>query len=314
MNVAVIDIGTNTFNLLIAEKVFNKLDIKCNEKISVKLGRGGIGNNTILPDAIERGLNAIRDYKSKIDTFKIDKLFTIGTSALRTANNANDFITEIQKILGVKVEIISGDREAELIYLGVRQSLEPSENPFLIVDIGGGSNELIIANTSDIIWKGSFPIGMARLNEKFKPSNPITILEIEALENHFEEELVLFFEALKKLSIEFVVGAEGAFETFYNMSGYCFKHRFVPGLQHMAESIKYEEFCAIQDVLVQSKSEDRLNFNGLEPYRVEMVVPASIFVNYILKKTNSQTLLVSPYSLKEGVAWEYFYKNRAIQP
>lgn len=307
--IAVIDLGTNTFNLLIAQKKGNGLEVLCNDKISVKLGRGGIGKNTLLPDAIERGLAAIRTYKTKINEENVEKIFAIGTSALRTADNSNDFISKIKQILGIDVEIISGKREAELIYLGVRQTVEPNSNPFLIIDIGGGSNEFILANTEKIIWKESFPLGMARLNEKFKPSDPIKLSEIAALEKYFEDELRPFYQMIKNINIEFMIGAEGAFETFYNMAGYQFNPGFKTGIGTKAKQLEIEQYCQIHKTLIKSTTSERLLMKGLDSFRVEMVVPATIFINYVLKKIKTQAIFVSPFSLKEGVAWEYFFKD-----
>jgi exopolyphosphatase / guanosine-5'-triphosphate,3'-diphosphate pyrophosphatase len=309
MQIAVIDLGTNTFNLLITSKKDGKLQIICNEKISVKLGRGGIDKNIILPDAIERGLAAIRSYKARLDIENVEKIIAVGTSALRTADNSDDFILQIKKILGVDVEIISGEREAELIYLGVRQTVDQVSNPFLIIDIGGGSNELIIANSEEIIWKESFPLGMARLNEKFKPSNPIKSSEIEALENYFENELQPLFQAIQNINIKFMLGAEGAFETFYNVACYQNNISFELGIGMKAMPLEIKQYHQIHELLIKSTTSERLSMKGLDSFRVEMVVPATIFINYILKKINTQTIFVSPFSLKEGVAWEYFFKD-----
>jgi exopolyphosphatase / guanosine-5'-triphosphate,3'-diphosphate pyrophosphatase len=309
MRIAVIDLGTNTFNLLVAEKENNGINILINEKISVKLGRGGIGKNTILPNAIERGFDALNIYKKKITSFNVKKTFAIGTSALRSAENSNIFLSRIKQNLNIDVEIVSGEREAELIYLGVRQTIPYTSEPFLIIDIGGGSNEFIIANSENIIWKESFPLGMARLNEKFHPSDPIKPNEIIAFEKYFSEELISFLVTLNDRNLKYIVGAEGAFETFYNIAGYCSNPDFRPEQMLKARSMTIGQFQHIHDLLIHSTTDRRLSMSGIESYRVEMVVPACIFVNYILHKIKTQAILVSPFSLKEGVAWEYFFKR-----
>lgn len=309
MRIAVIDLGTNTFNLLIAEEENNELNLLCNEKISVKLGRGGIGKKIILPDAIDRGLDALQTYKKKIATYNVGKTYAIGTSALRTAENSNFFLSKIQEQLGLAVEIISGDREAELIYYGIRQTITPSLEPFLIIDIGGGSNEFIVANSHEIIWKESYPLGMARLIEMFHPSDPVKPDEIDALEKYFETELATFFKILDNYNIKYIVGAEGAFETFFNLAGYCINPDFRPEQTTKARSMTLTQFREIYNLLIHSNTDHRLAMSGIEKYRVEMVVPACIFVNYILSRVQIQELLVSPFSLKEGVAWEHFFKK-----
>ncbi|MCC6689956.1 MAG: phosphatase, partial [Bacteroidia bacterium] len=162
MLVAVIDLGTNTFNLLIAELLAaGKYRILYNTKLPVKLGKGGINKNQLLPDAMERGINALNDYKNIIAQYNVAKTYAFATSAMREATNSNEFIKRIHE-LGISVDVISGDREAELIYKGVRLAIDIGEQHVVVMDIGGGSTEFIIANNKQILWKKSFLLGVSR--------------------------------------------------------------------------------------------------------------------------------------------------------
>ena len=304
MRVAVIDLGTNTFNLLIAEAEGKKIKTIFSEKISVKLGRGGISKNVILTDAIDRALTALTAYNQTICNFQADKVIALGTSALRTSENSCEFLHTVKEKLGINVEIISGNREADLIYQGVMQTLENISGNFLILDIGGGSNEFILANKEDIIWKRSFKLGMARLNEKFRLSDPIKPEEIISMNNYFSVELKTLFEALEKVPVDFLVGAEGAFESFYNIMGYQNNSSYKPLENNLSKEINLDNYYQLHTYLLKSTTLDRMKLKGLEPYRVEMIVPASIFVNYILDKLEIKKVLVSPHSMKEGAAWD----------
>jgi exopolyphosphatase/guanosine-5'-triphosphate,3'-diphosphate pyrophosphatase len=304
MRVAVIDLGTNTFNLLIAEKDGVGMRSIYNEKISVKLGRGGIGDNVILPDAINRGLTALNAHSQVINNFKAEKVIALGTSALRTSSNACDFIDAVKTKLGIDVEIVSGNREAELIYKGVAQTLDSAGGNFLILDIGGGSNEFILATKEKILWKQSFKLGMARLNAKFQPSDPIQPEEIEKMTSHFAKELVPLFEAVKDVKLDYLVGAEGAFETFYNIVRFAKKEKQSLSDSFYSKEVSLEDFSNLHEKLVKSTVEERMKMKGLEPYRVEMIVPAMVFVKYVLDNINVSKLLVSPNSMKDGAAWE----------
>ena len=153
MRVAVIDLGTNTFNLLIADvdkqnKTFSKV---FNEKIASKLGRGGINNRIIVPEAFQRGVEALTQQKQIIDTYNCEKVFAIATSAIRNAENGPDFVSTVKRKLGISIQVISGDEEAELIYKGNRLACDISQKS-VILDIGGGSNEFIIADSEKIYW------------------------------------------------------------------------------------------------------------------------------------------------------------------
>jgi exopolyphosphatase / guanosine-5'-triphosphate,3'-diphosphate pyrophosphatase len=306
MQVAVIDLGTNTFNMLIAEQNGQGYKTIYNEKISVKLGRGGIGLNLIKPDAFDRGLTALTAHKQVIENYHVEKVIALGTSALRTAENSCDFVNAVKEKLGIDIEIISGQREAELIFKGVMQTLGDRKNNALILDIGGGSNEFILVNNDKIIWKESFKLGMARLIEQFRPSDPIQPEEILAMEKHFDKELQPLFEALKEIEVNYLVGAEGSFETFYNMINYFLNSDFHPHKSDMAKTLNQNDIQTLHEILIRSTSNQRMKMKGLEPYRVEMIVAATIFVDYLLKHLKIGQILVSPCSMKEGAAFEFF--------
>ena len=154
MCVAVLDLGTNTFNLVIAGETEDKQpQIIYNTKLPVKLGEGGINKGYIAPEAFTRGILAIEKHFSTIQSHRVKKILAFGTSAIRTAQNGDAFLKRIKAITGIDVEIISGEREAELIYYGVRQTYSMNSGKYLILDIGGGSNELIIADQQQIFWK-----------------------------------------------------------------------------------------------------------------------------------------------------------------
>jgi len=171
MRIAIIDMGTNTFNLLIAEangeSHFKTIH---NSKCGVKLGEEGIDKKFIAPAAWERGLKAIETHVQTAKDFKADKIFAFATSATRDAKNGAEFVDEIFQKYQVKVNVIEGEREALLIYLGVRQAVDLGDEVNLVLDIGGGSNELILCNAKEVFWKHSFNLGIQRLLTIFNPS------------------------------------------------------------------------------------------------------------------------------------------------
>ncbi len=116
---------------------------------------------------------AINNHLETIKKFEVEEIRAFATSAIRNASNGQQFVDEVEKRFGFRVRVIPGEREAELIYKGVRQAVEITEKKVMILDIGGGSNELIICNNEGIIWKHSFELGMARIIELFDISDPI---------------------------------------------------------------------------------------------------------------------------------------------
>ena len=168
--VAIIDLGTNTFLLLIAERAKGSYQIIHQHRIASKIGLGGINGGVITPEAVERAILALKEFRTTMDAWKVNRSFAYGTSAIRNAKNRLEFIHQIKTETHIEVKIISGEEEAELICLGVRQAVSLGKDKALIVDIGGGSVECIIANATDIFWKRSFEIFPADVARQFQNS------------------------------------------------------------------------------------------------------------------------------------------------
>jgi len=302
--IAIIDLGTNTFNLLIAEaNTDSSYSILLQTKISVKLGEGGIGKGFITPPAFQRGIDAINEYKKTIEKYKVEKVVAIATSAIRGAVNGMEFAAKIREETNIEVQIISGEREAELIYLGVRQAVKMNNETSLIIDIGGGSTEFIIANDKQIFWKHSFLLGAARLLEQYNPSDPITKDEIESLQNYLKNELQPLFDAVNKFPITELIGSSGSFDSLADMIA----ARFYTGAVLSDEkeyTFNLADIAAIHDVILKSTTAERVKMKGLIEMRVDMIVVSSILVNFIIQSFTIPKMRLSTYSLKEGVMFE----------
>jgi len=301
MITAILDFGTNTFNLLIAERKERGFTILLSSKQPVKLGRGGIQVNTITPDAKERGFIAIQNHMEVIRNYEVDEIRGFATSAIRNAANGEEFIEEVYRRFGFRTRIIPGDREAELIYKGVRQAVALGEENSMILDIGGGSIEFIICNKQGIVWKKSFELGMARLLELFTLSDPISSEEIRALESYFMEELSPLLEVVKQVKPRTLIGASGSFDTFQSII------RLGKGLdsdQFFGREISLKDYNKLHKILVRSTREERAAMPGMEPVRVEMIVAATIFVSFVIRSCQISHLHHSEFALKEGVISE----------
>lgn len=301
MKIAVIDLGTNTFNLLIAEKdnIGGYKKISSN-RIPVKLGEGTINKGFIAEIPFERGIQALKEYSKIIKEQEIKTVVALATSAIRTAKNGLDFVRKAKSEAGIDVEIIDGNREAELIYLGNRKAVAMNDKLSLIMDIGGGSTEFIIADKDNIIWKQSFMLGAARLLELIHPSDPIKEKEIKELNNYFDEQLTPLAEACKMNVPLEVIGSSGAFDSIVDMMSGAYN---IEGLSDKKTEydIDLEKYFPLSEKIINSTYSERLKTKGLIEMRVDMIVISCLFVNYILNKLALKKLRVSTYSLKEGV-------------
>jgi exopolyphosphatase/guanosine-5'-triphosphate,3'-diphosphate pyrophosphatase len=188
---AVMDLGTNTFHLLIVEGNSTHYTEIVHEQDPVKLGEGGINKGFIQPAAFERGIKSMLQYRRLIADNNVQQVRAIATSALRNAANGQDFIDQVKAQTGIAIEIIDGDAEAAYIYKGVKASGSLSEHNSLVVDIGGGSVEFIICDNKQVKWKQSFEIGAARLMDNFHRTDPIPPESITALNLYLQDSLKL---------------------------------------------------------------------------------------------------------------------------
>ena len=302
MKAAIIDLGTNTFNILIIEidkgKEFETL---LNTKSAVMLGSEGLLTGYISDKAFTRAYAIIRDFSNLISEFKCEKVVAFGTSAIRDAHNSDAFINKIARDFNIQISPITGLQEAQYIYRGVLRAVPFTDENYLILDIGGGSNEFIIANQKELHWKNSYPLGGARLIEMFNPNDPITSVEIEKLFAYFDSKLDSLFEAIEKYPVTKLVGSSGAFDSFADMI-YQKKHKIPlpPTSKHSEFSI--EDFMEIYKQVTSLSRNQRLLIPGLEALRVDTIVMSSIFTRYVIERTGVGGIIQSDYSLKEGVA------------
>jgi exopolyphosphatase/guanosine-5'-triphosphate,3'-diphosphate pyrophosphatase len=304
MRTAVIDIGTNTINLLIADIGEDKnYKIILETAYPAKLGKGGINSKMILPDAMERGMKALRIHLDTIKRYSTDSIVCIATSAMRDAVNKDEFITKVKKEFGLDIRIVDGTTEAQLIYDGVKQVVPIGSEPVLILDIGGGSIEFIIADSKGLIWKHSFNLGVARLLEMFTPADPITKDEIKTIETHIRAELRPLFTALQQYSIDTLIGASGSFDTVAAMIA-ATHHPHIDITQTTSYQIPILYFKELYQKLVKSSYKERLNMNKMAIHRVDTIVIAVIFINFILRELSIEVLWQCSFALKEGSIYQ----------
>jgi len=301
MKVAIIDLGTNTFNLLVAKiesaGTYKKLH---QDKIGVKLGKGGINAKQITPEAFQRGVDAIEAHLRTINNYQVDKIKATATSGIRSTQNGKKFIDTLRTRFQLDVEVIDGNREAELIFTGVKQVFPFCNNPTLILDIGGGSNEFIFANHAGILWKKSYDLGIARLLDQFSPSDPITQDEAAAVYAYLDQELSDITPLMEKYKPQELIGCSGTFDTFRSLWEAAHPDSVSPAHNPLFQ-FPEQAFVELYNQLIVSTAQERLQMEGMEAIRVEMIVLAAIFVKFTMDKYGLKKLYQSDYAIKEGV-------------
>lgn len=299
MRIAVIDMGTNTFHLIIVEVKDGDFKIVFREKAAVKIGEKGINQGMITEEAIGRALHTLKRFKQILKEEVVEEVFATATSAIRNARNGKDLIALIREQTGIKTRIISGLQEAEYIYFGVKKALRIGNEPALIMDIGGGSIEFIIASDHEVFWKQSFEIGGQRMVEHFQKNDPISENQVADLITYLRKNLKELFDAYDQFKPTTLIGSSGTFDTLSDI------YQIQEGLEKHPGDTEYpltlEAFDSIFHDLLTKNKEERLQIPGMIPLRVDMIVVACVLINFVVKELKIQNIRVSAYALKEGV-------------
>ena len=301
MRKAVIDLGTNTFHLFIVEINEKELTTLYKEKIAVKLGQNGISKGKIAKDAIKRALHTLSIFRRIIDQFEVKEITGIATSAIRNAKNGTELVDLIKAETGIEIQIINGDREAELIYKGVQAAVDLGTKNHLIMDIGGGSVEFIIGNGTDILWKRSFEIGAQRLLDKFHNEDPMPPTSLKELFTFFDRELAPLLIAIKAYRPVAIIGCSGTFDTLCAIYNASQSQKRTPDI---IQSLPFNAYREIhRDLLIRDRSE-RMLIPGMVTMRVDMIVVASCLISYVTEHLQTEHISASSYALKEGLLFE----------
>lgn len=299
LRAAAIDIGTNSCRLLIAEKQSeDSFEILNRELEITRLGEGVDQNRVLKDKAVNRVMKALEKYKKISDEFKTDRIRIVGTSALRDVENSQILVDKISD-LGLELEIISGEKEAELNYLGAVSSLEDN---FLLIDIGGGSTEFIWSDSGAINYK-SLDIGCVRMTEKFisDPERKVSLREINNIKKYIVNILAEELELNKKLKIK---GVGGTITTLaaVKLSLEVYDSSRIENLK-----LEYSDLVKIMDNLIELELKERKKVKGLQPKRADIIISGIIILMTIMKYIDSKELYVSDHDLLYGLLKEELF-------
>lgn len=298
MIVAVVDLGTNTFNCSVVSLSNNAFKVLLEFHEYPRLGENGVAFGLISDEAMTRGIESLRVIKEKITPYNCEKVKLIGTSALRNAKNAFVFCQKVKELFDFDITIIQGEQEAEYIFLGNNLALDWGEKNALILDIGGGSNECIICNHNKILWKHSFECGMQRVISKFPLHHPLEQETQAGIYDYLDEKFELLSQQISKYKIDLMIGSAGAFDVFRSIY---FAQIGKENPSSVAEEIPLPKFFDIFDFLTSHNLNEIESMKGMSIPRAPLLPIAGFIANFIITKYNIPKLIQSSYSLKEGV-------------
>ena len=289
---AAIDLGSNSFHMKVAHAEEHGITVIDRERDMVRLAAGLDASGLLTPEASERALGCLARFGERLRGLKPDNVRIVGTNALRKAKNSREFIAKAEQALGFSIEIISGIEEARLVYLGAAQSLQGDRGRRLVVDIGGGSTEIIVADKSDPVFLESLYMGCVSSSEKFFPNGEINRLRMRRAILSAHLELEPHIAALKALSAKDIIGTSGTARAINNVimeNGWSDTGITRKGLKKLVKKI------------VKAGHSDNLKLSGLSEERRPVFAGGVAVMMGIFKALDLEFMRVSEGSLREGV-------------
>jgi exopolyphosphatase/guanosine-5'-triphosphate,3'-diphosphate pyrophosphatase len=235
----------------------------------------------------------------------------VATSAVRDAKNGGRFVEYIRKRTGIKVEVVTGEEEARLIFLSAIHHVDSKNKRCLVIDIGGGSMELILGNAKDVRFMDSYKLGVARLTDRFISHDPPLKKEIRRMKEHVRKKLAPAIKKIKKAGFAEVIGTSG---TMINIGSLVHEKRYKTPLRrvnHFHADVK--TFDKVYRDLVQSEWRERIKMRGLDPKRLDIIIAGAVLVKTILKMLDAHSLTLSSSGIREGIILDFINKNGTIK-
>ena len=305
---AIIDLGTNTFQLLVATRgnISKPMQIICQLQRPVQLGLGAMETRLLQENAMERALMALTEFRAVAlaNGCQNTQIHAIGTSILRRASNTPQFVAEVHHRLGIKIQVISGIEEADLIYHGIFHSLPQPWGPTsLVMDIGGGSVEFILFKGSNILYKVSLELGGLRLLSLFQQDGQFDLSRLDDMQAYILDQMKPLFTACSEHKPSVLIGAAGAFETIWDLANADMPTRIIPS----ASNLVITQFYQQKKMVEETDFEGRQSIRGMKAFRAGILPYANVLIATVLKELAIKNMWVSSYSLKEGY---WFLQNK----
>lgn len=298
MRVAAIDCGTNSIRLLIADIEGDNFREVIRTMEIVRLGQGVDETGQFHPDAIARTLAAVDKFAAEIAKRGVQKIRFCATSATRDATNRHLFVDGVRERLGIEPEVISGEEEASLSFTGAIQDFSPSDGPFLVVDIGGGSTEFVFG-TTHVEFAKSVNIGCVRMTERHFTNDPIQTNDIEKARSDIQAAIAIAAALVPITQAKTLIAVAGTATTVaaaaLNLPEY---DRYAIHLARITAAQAHE---ASEMFLTQNR-EQRLSLGYMHPGRVDVIPAGSLVLSEIMKATGASEFVASESDILDGIA------------
>ena len=308
MKLAAIDCGTNSFHLIITRITLDgSIEVVERAKEMVRLGDSAFRGGVIAPEAFERGIASLKAFKGIAERHDCEAIIAVATSAVREAVNGADLLRELQDATGLEIEVIGGDEEARLIYLGVRGSLDFGGRKALIADIGGGSLELVVGDARESRFRASLRLGVLRLLAERIGTDPISPEERARLVAHCHRAIEAVAPAVRAIGFDFVALASGSANAVADLLA----AQRAPGAPAARpRRIAFADVHALEELVCARSAAERARLPGMDPRRVDSIVPGVILVRTLLETFHADEATLCDAALREGMIADWVARNR----
>jgi exopolyphosphatase / guanosine-5'-triphosphate,3'-diphosphate pyrophosphatase len=302
MRLAAIDVGSNSVHLLIADvSPGGHLEVIDRVKEMVRLGRRSFTTGLLTQEAMDLAVRVLAHFQRLVEVRHVDRMRAVATSAVREADNKGQFIARIKRETGVKVEVISGAEEARLIYRAAQYALGLEGGPHLLVDLGGGSLELVLVKDRRPIWMKSAKLGTARMTERFLLDDPPTPAQCKQLETHFEKEIGEQMRAASHAGVVRAIGTSGTINTLVAMARAARGEEL--GTLH-GSTASAAEVAQVCRKVVGASAAMRMALPGIDAKRIDQVQAAAMLANFVLRRSGAKEMAACTWALREGMLLE----------
>ena len=304
MRIAALDVGSNSFHLIVVQVTstghFEVLD---RAKEMVRLGEGSLRSGIIPPPVFKRGLEALATLRRLADRHQPDALVAIATSAVREAQNGGEFVRAARDEVGVDIQVVRGQEEARLIYLGARGSLDLDGKRTVLFDLGGGSMEVILADARELYFADSLKMGVIRVTEEWGASEPPTAREISALRERLRRMMDPVIARVRSMGFDFVSMSSGTASALAAMVA---REQGNGG----ARKLTLKALEEVEKKLTTMTHEERAKLPGVDARRADTILAGAIVLRTALELTGADEAVVSETALREGIVADYIVTHR----
>jgi exopolyphosphatase/guanosine-5'-triphosphate,3'-diphosphate pyrophosphatase len=307
LRLCVIDLGSNSFHALVVDAFPDaSFVVRAKRKEMVKLGARGFNTHRLTDAAMNRGAAAMGRIRVLAESWGVSAYLACATSAVREASNGGAFIERVRHETGIEVRTITGDIEARLIYLAVRNAVDLSETS-LLVDVGGGSTEFIVAGGNRAHYLASLPLGAQRLTERFVSTDPVSREEFRAMRDHVRTSLRGVLAAARRRGVRRVVGSSGTLVSLASATAASYGDPHLTVFEQTLDALQVRE--TTRRIMWSSRAE-RIATPGVSTKRAGQIVAGAVLLDVVLKDLAIERLVVSPASLREGILLDYLARER----